>query len=142
MFLPRDNFVLISDRLAEDFIRENIALIDIATVTLSQHPRCGCAVINEHTTVLFKVRLRLQVKAGARAVNLGEPSVYQGGPKFEIKHKSRCLPKSKLVNWGDQACRLGGPGPPGPSLAPGLLQVAELNQLENCGGGKFKFAQR
>ena len=28
-------------------------------------------------------------------------SVYhQGGPKFEIKHKSRCVQKSKLVDWG------------------------------------------
>ena len=26
--------------------------------------------------------------------------VYQGGAKFEIKHKSRCLQKSKLVDWG------------------------------------------
>ena len=26
-----------------------------------------------------------------------------GGTKFEIKHKSRCLQKSKLVNWGGQA---------------------------------------
>ena len=37
--------------------------------------------------------------AGARAVDLGGPSVYQGGKaKFEIKHKSRCLQKSKRVN--------------------------------------------
>ena len=33
------------------------------------------------------------LKAGARAVDLG-------GPKFEIKHKSRCLQKSKLANKG------------------------------------------
>ena len=31
-------------------------------------------------------------RAGVRAINLG-------GPKFEITHKSRCLQKSKLVNW-------------------------------------------
>ena len=45
----------------------------------------------------------------------GGPSVYQGGEgaKFEIKHKSRCLQKSKLVNCGGQACRLEGPGPSG-----------------------------
>ena len=60
-------------------------------------------------------------KTGARAVDLGGPSVYQGGPKFEIKHKIRCLQKRKLVNWGGgQACRLGGPGPPGSPLAPAL----------------------
>ena len=40
-------------------------------------------------------------RADARAVNLGELSVYQGGgAKFEIKHKNRSLQKSKLVNWG------------------------------------------
>ena len=42
------------------------------------------------------------------------------GSKFEIKHKSRCFQKSKLVNWGGQACRLGGPGSSGPPLAPAL----------------------
>ena len=45
-----------------------------------------------------------------------EPAAEQltwGGAKFEIKHKSRCLQKSKLVNWVSQACRSGGPGPPG-----------------------------
>ena len=47
-------------------------------------------------------------RAGARAVDLGGPSSqFRGarGTKFEIKHKSRCLEKSKLVNWGGgQAC--------------------------------------
>ena len=28
------------------------------------------------------------------------PSVYQGGAKLEIKHKSHCLQKKKLANWG------------------------------------------
>ena len=50
---------------------------------------------------------RTTSRAGARAVDLGGPSVYQGGPKFEIKHKSRCLQKSKLVNWGGQALGTG-----------------------------------
>ena len=36
------------------------------------------------------------LRAGARAVDLGEPSVYQGRPNFEIRHKSRCLQKSNL----------------------------------------------
>ena len=44
---------------------------------------------------------------------LGGPSVYQGGPKFEIKRKSRCLQKRKLVNWGGARMSIGGPGPPG-----------------------------
>ena len=48
------------------------------------------------------------------------PSVYQGGPKFKIKHKGHRFQRSKLVDWGGQACRLGGPGPPGPPLAPAL----------------------
>ena len=50
-------------------------------------------------------------RAGTRAVDLGGPSVYQGGPKFEIKQKSRCLQKSKLVNWRGQAFRLGRQAP-------------------------------
>ena len=59
-------------------------------------------------------------RAGARAVDLGGPSVITGGgdsSKFDkaaavfTKHKNRCLQKRKLVNWGGQACRLGGPGP-------------------------------
>ena len=50
-------------------------------------------------------------RAGARAVDLGGPSVHQGRPKFEVKHNSRCLQKSKLVDWRGQACRLGGAMP-------------------------------
>ena len=34
-----------------------------------------------------------------------------GGPKFETKHKNRCLQKKKLVNWRGQACQLEGPSP-------------------------------
>ena len=34
---------------------------------------------------------------------LGGANVYQGGPKFEIKPKSYCIQKGKLVNWGGQA---------------------------------------
>ena len=37
-------------------------------------------------------------RAGHRAVDLAGPSVCLGGPKFEIKHKSRSLEKSKLVD--------------------------------------------
>ena len=62
-------------------------------------------------------------RADGRAVDLGGQSVYQEGPKFEIKHKSRCLQKSKLVNWmRGQECRLEEPGPscPPPPLAPAL----------------------
>ena len=45
-------------------------------------------------------------RAGGGAVDLGGPSVFQGGPKFEIKHKSRCLQKNQFLNW-----RLAPPGP-------------------------------
>ena len=35
------------------------------------------------------------------------------GSKFKIKHKSRCLQKSKLVDWGGGASlSIGEPGPP------------------------------
>ena len=37
-----------------------------------------------------------------------------GGAKFKIKHKSRCLQKSKLVDWGAQARRFGVARPPAP----------------------------
>ena len=63
------------------------------------------------------------VRAGGRAVDLGGPSVCQGGPKFEIKHKSCCLQKSKLVNWGG-SMSIGGARPPlgaGPAPGQGLV---------------------
>ena len=41
---------------------------------------------------------RPTVRVGARAVDLE-------GPKFEIKHKSHCFQKSKLVDWGSQVPR-------------------------------------
>ena len=40
-----------------------------------------------------------------------------GGPKFEVKHNSRCLQKSKLVDWGAKHVDWGGR----PPLAPALL---------------------
>ena len=83
-------------------------------------------MLNRFAACLSEIRTFLKLKnvkhprADARAVDLGGPSVYHGGPKFEIKYKSSSLQKIKLVNWGGQACRLGRPGPPGPSLAPAL----------------------
>ena len=56
--------------------------------------------------------VRYYIKAGGRAVDLGGPSVYQGGAESKLKHKSRCLPKSELVDWVGQACQLEGPGFP------------------------------
>ena len=53
-----------------------------------------------------------EFRVGGRAVDLG-------GPKFEIKHRSRCLQKSKLIDWRGQACRLGEPAPPPPPLGTG-----------------------
>ena len=68
-------------------------------------------------------------RAGARAVDLKGPSVDQGGPKFEIKHKSRCFPKSKLAEWGGPSVLIGGAWPPlAPALEQGLLiQPAPLS---------------
>ena len=62
------------------------------------------AQYNEYNEDLIKVFPAVRV--GAKAVDLGGPRVYQGGPKFENKHKSRCLQKRKLV--------IGGARPPGP----------------------------
>ena len=54
----------------------------------------------------------IQHRAGARAVDLEEPSVYQGGPKLEFKYKSRCLQNIKFVNWGAKHVDWGGARPP------------------------------
>ena len=51
-------------------------------------------------------------RAGARAVDLGGPSVYQGKPTFEIKHKILCLQKRKLVTWGAKHVGWGSQAPP------------------------------
>ena len=68
----------------------------------------------------FWKQKRGEFRAGGRAVDLG-------GPKFKIKLRSRCLQKSKLVDWGGgQACRLGKPGPP---LAPDLSEFPALFKL-------------
>ena len=63
-------------------------------------------IVSKHSSFLFSfsfsfyfLESRRCRRAGARTGDLGWPSVYQGEPKFEIKHKSRCLQKSKLVNW-------------------------------------------
>ena len=40
-------------------------------------------------------------------------ALIRGAPKFEIKHKSLCLQKSKLVDWGGRS--------PWPPLAPALI---------------------
>ena len=56
----------------------------------------------------MKVSCREKRRAGARAVDLGEPSVYQGGPKFEMIHKSHCSRRSKLVDWGAKHVDWGG----------------------------------
>ena len=49
-------------------------------------------------------------RAGGRAADSGGPSVYQGRPKFEMKHKSRCLQRSrpKYVNWAGKHVGWGG----------------------------------
>ena len=70
--------------------------------------------------VLCPYKVCHQARAGARAVNLGGPNVYQGGPKFEIKHKVAVFKRESLWNGG-QACRLGGGS--GSSLAPSLHQA-------------------
>ena len=56
--------------------------------------------LNEVTTITvlsnvfeFWKQRNGEFRAGGRAVDLG-------GPKFEIKYRSRCLQKSKLVDWG------------------------------------------
>ena len=73
-----------------------------------------------------------------RAVDLGGPSFNGGRPKFEIKHKSRCLQKRKVVIWGGQACRLGRPGPPWrrPCPRPSGVFFLFLNWLQINSAGK------
>ena len=61
-----------------------------------------------------------------------------GGAKFEIKHKSRCLQKSKLVDWGPSTS-IGGARTPRPLLAPALslhlvvgLRNSKFSSAESC----------
>ena len=63
----------------------------------------------------FKKKNRQQAEPAA------EQSIIRGGggAKFEIKRKSHCLQKSKLVDWGGQAYRMERAGLPAPPLAPG-----------------------
>ena len=44
----------------------------------------------------------------SRSSGAGDRAVYLGGPKFEIMHKSRCVQKSKLVDWGAKHVDWGG----------------------------------
>ena len=73
-----------------------------------------------------------RARAGSRAVDLGGPRVHQGESKFEIKHKSHCFQKSKLVDWGGQACQLERPGPPAPPLAPALNRTVLPTARHRC----------
>ena len=57
-------------------------------------------------------------RAGARAVDLGGPSVYQGGPKDEIKHKATAFKKVNLL-IGGPSMSIGGLGPLPPLLGAG-----------------------
>ena len=74
-----------------------------------------------------RVSALMQIRAGARAVDLRGLSIYQGGPKFEIKHKSRCLQKSKLVNWGAEHVDWGAQAPLG--AGPDTDRDLELSSL-------------
>ena len=63
-------------------------------------------------------------RADSRAVDLGGPSVYQGA-KFESKHKSGCLQKSKFVDWGRGASMSIGGWGAGSFLAPALVSAMQ-----------------
>ena len=54
-------------------------------------------------------------RAGGRAVDLGGPGVYQGDPKFKIRHKSCCFQKSLLIG-GAKRVDWRRPGPLAPAL--------------------------
>ena len=77
-----------------------------------------------------------------RGVDLGGPSVYQGGPKFEIKHSSRCLQKKKLVKWRGQACRLGGQAPPWRRPCVALKLTAMSTAKRSKSGVRHNFKSR
>ena len=47
-------------------------------------------------------------RAGARAVDLGGPSVYQGGPKCEIMHKAPVFKRVSLLIGGAKHFDWGG----------------------------------
>ena len=55
-------------------------------------------------------------RAGGRAVDLGGPSVYEGGQNWKLSTKAAVFERvSFLIGGGGQACRLGEPSPPAPS---------------------------
>ena len=65
--------------------------------------------------------ITFRYRAGARAVDFRSiKHLSGGGPKFEIKHKSRRLQKSKLVNWGAKHVDWGAASP---DLGPVLLEL-------------------
>ena len=65
----------------------------------------------------MNIKKTQETRAGARVVDLGRPSVYQEGTKFEIKHKSRCLRKKKRVHWGTRHVDWEGQAPLGTGSA-------------------------
>ena len=74
-------------------------IVKILCLTLSRGTlrQCGEQVGKS----LRKARNEISpTRAGGRAVDLGGPSVYQGGPKFKIKHKSRCPKRISLLIGG------------------------------------------
>ena len=69
------------------------------------------------------MKAKLADRAGARAVDLRGPSVYQGGQSLKLSTKATVFKRVSLL--------IGGQAPPGPLLAPALLvDQAELQSKD------------
>ena len=77
------------------------------------------------------MKAKLADRAGARAVDLRGPSVYQGGQSLKLSTKATVFKRVSLL-IGGPSMSIGGPGPPGPLLAPALL--VDLTELQSKDG--------
>ena len=76
------------------------------------------------------MKAKLADRAGAREVDLRGPSVYQGGQSLKLSTKATAFKRVSL-SIGGPSMSIGGPGPPGPLLAPALLvDLAELQSKD------------
>ena len=87
------------------------------------HPRIGQTKIRnrdyrEHCSgnILLLSDAIISHQSRAQSSRLRGAKRLSGGPKFEIKHKSRCLQNSKLVDWGTKHVGWGSAPPLAPAL--------------------------
>ena len=88
--------------VSDDSHSSDVKLLMIGVLLFSTRGPLLSIIKARASTSLHKVQRikKLPIQSRRQSSRLKEPSVYQGVPKLEIKHKSRCFQKSKLANWG------------------------------------------